>query len=311
MLQCAGADRVTAGDLSMELNQSISRGQRGAVRFEHSGGNSELSTAVAGAGSYPQPPGDHGGGGSRVLSMLSAMSSIMNRVRELGQPTGEEELMDISYPEPRFRVSLKQAFILAGVLTVLLLGWWLIREPAPPAEAEDIATGEVFPALAAEGDPGVGGTTTGVGGATTSAGPTEVVVSVAGAVENPGLLTLAPEARVADALNQARPEPDAELLAVNLAQKLNDGEQIIIPRIGEAPPPPPAAPGTDTEPGPVPLNTATATDLVSLNGVGEKTAAAIIEHRESIGGFSSVEQLQEVKGIGPAKFADLVDRVVL
>lgn len=217
--------------------------------------------------------------------------------------------MDVSYPEPRFRVSVKQALLLAGVLALLLLGWWLIREPGPPTESE--GSGEVFPTLAADLQSGGGTATTGVGGAATSTAPPEVVVSVAGAVENPGLLTLEPEARVADALEQARPEQDAELLAVNLAQKLNDGEQIIVPRIGEAPPlPPQADSGPATESAPVSLNTATVTELVGLNGVGEKTAAAIIEHRENIGGFSNVEQLQEVKGIGPAKFADLVGRVV-
>ena len=63
--------------------------------------------------------------------------------------------------------------------------------------------------------------------------------------------------------------------------------------------------------GKVSLNTATAADLIALSGVGEKTAAAIIAHRDSIGGYTSVEQLKDVKGIGPAKYAELEKQVTL
>ena len=73
--------------------------------------------------------------------------------------------------------------------------------------------------------------------------PGEIVVSVVGAVAHPGLTTLAPGARAADALAQAGPLPEAELLGINQAQKLNDGVQIVVPKQGEAVPAPAGNPG--------------------------------------------------------------------
>ena len=140
--------------------------------------------------------------------------------------------------------------------------------------------------------------------------PGEIVVSVVGAVAHPGLTTLAPGARAADALAQAGPLPEAELLGINQAQKLNDGVQIVVPKQGEAVPAPAGNPGggSGAGGGKVSLNTATAADLIALSGVGEKTAAAIIAHRDSIGGYTSVEQLKDV---GPAKYAELEKQVTL
>ena len=63
--------------------------------------------------------------------------------------------------------------------------------------------------------------------------------------------------------------------------------------------------------GAVSLNSADAAELTTLQGVGEVTAAAIVEHRESIGGFTSIDQLTEVRGIGPAKLEALRDQVTL
>ncbi len=138
-----------------------------------------------------------------------------------------------------------------------------------------------------------------------------VVIAVVGAVEHPGLLSLGPGSRVADALEQAKPQPDADLAGVNLAEKLVDGQQITLPRIGEVlTRPEDLAPPGDAG-GKISLNRASISELTSLAGVGEKTAAAIIEYREANGGFQSVEQLQEVKGIGPAKYAAIAEHVAL
>ena len=131
-----------------------------------------------------------------------------------------------------------------------------------------------------------------------------MVVSVVGAVAEPGLVTLDEGSRVADALEQAQPLPEAELLSLNLAQLLADGQQIVVPVHGDAPAAEESSSGLS-------LNTASAQDLTELPGVGEATAAAIVAHRESIGSFTSVEQLLDVKGIGPAKFEAIKDLVSL
>jgi competence protein ComEA len=135
--------------------------------------------------------------------------------------------------------------------------------------------------------------------------PTPVVlVDVAGAVRAPGLYSLPPGARVADALTAARgARPRADLTTLNLAQVVMDGTKIVVPSRGSAargmPAPPAAAP---SPPGPavIDLNTADQAALETVPGIGPVTALAIIGYRQRAGGFSSVDQLLEVDGIGPA-----------
>lgn len=214
------------------------------------------------------------------------------RLADLARPTGEEDVMRVDYPEPRVSVRPKQAAAAVGVVAALVLGWFLLRpSPAaePPAPQWDAA--EETPAT--------------------------VVVSVVGAVANPGLVTLDNGARVADALDHASPLPEADLLAVNLAQLLVDGQQIHIPALGQ--PPHPAAPGAPAQTAApaapagsgISINSASAAELTELPGVGEATAAAIVAHREANGPFTAVEQLMDVKGIGPAKFDAVKDLVAL
>lgn len=160
-----------------------------------------------------------------------------------------------------------------------------------------------------------------------SAGPAAddgaLVVSVVGLVRTPGLVTLAPGARIADALHAAGdPLDGADTVGLNLARRVADGEQIVVaapPPPGAAPPAgssvspgaagpaePPAAPGTSAAPSvAVDLNTATVAQLDDLPGVGPVTAAAIVAWRDSHGRFTSVDQLGEVDGIGPARLARL------
>jgi competence protein ComEA len=124
-----------------------------------------------------------------------------------------------------------------------------------------------------------------------------ILVHVAGAVRTPGLYELPAEARVADAVAAAGgPRRGADLDALNLAEVLADGLRIEVPKAGQAP-------ATSSEPGSestVSLNSADQTALESIPEIGPVTAAAIIAYREEIGSFSSVEQLLDVDGIGPA-----------
>jgi competence protein ComEA len=130
-----------------------------------------------------------------------------------------------------------------------------------------------------------------------------VVVDVVGAVRLPGLHSLAPGTRVADAVTAAGGATvKADLALVNLAAPLADGEQIVVPVRGAAQP---AAGGGSSPTAPLDLNTATAEQLDALPGVGPATAAKIIAFRLAHGSFHSVEELDAVPGIGPARIEQL------
>ena len=135
----------------------------------------------------------------------------------------------------------------------------------------------------------------------------EVVVSVLGRVMRPGLVRLPEGSRVADALNATGGAlPGTDLMGLNLARRLSDGEQIVV---GAPPPPgqpPQAAPGASrSAPEPVDLNSATLEQLDALPGVGPVTAKRILDWRAAHGPFTSVDQLRHVSGVGPARLAQL------
>ena len=133
-----------------------------------------------------------------------------------------------------------------------------------------------------------------------------LVVDVAGAVARPGLVRLQPGARVADLLAAAGgPAPDADLDQLNLAARPADGDRVYVPRRGETAPPAATNATPGVRAGPVNLNSATAEQLDALPGVGPATAQAIVEWRRQHGRFRSVQDLLEVRGIGPAKFGAL------
>jgi competence protein ComEA len=145
-----------------------------------------------------------------------------------------------------------------------------------------------------------------------------VTVHVAGAVRRPGLYRLPAGARIDDALRRAGgPGRRADLSAVNLATKLEDGRQVLVPeRRPSAPGAAPAiespAPAGGATPGaPVNLNTATIEQLDTLDGVGPGIAQRILDYREQHGGFRRVEELAEVPGIGAKRLAALTPQVAL
>jgi competence protein ComEA len=169
-------------------------------------------------------------------------------------------------------------------------------------------------AIRAEGNSGgsdsfsAGGS--GGGGISVSTGGSgDVVVDVTGAVARPGVYRLPSGARVTDAVERAGGASGAaQLEAINLAARLADGQQVVVPSEGPGGAPLAATEGPSEE-GPISLGTATVEQLDTIDGIGPVTAQDIIEFREEHGGLSSVDQLDEVSGIGPATMESLRARL--
>jgi len=150
--------------------------------------------------------------------------------------------------------------------------------------------------------------------------PAVVYVHIAGAVERPGLYRLAAGSRVDDALKAAGgPTEEGDLDALNLAALLRDGEKITLPTIGAAPVANPGAAvqyptnlpeGTFTD-GKVNINQATQAELESLPKIGEVLAQRIIDYRATNGAFQTLEQLQDVSGIGEKTFEAIRELITL
>lgn len=181
------------------------------------------------------------------------------------------------------------------------VGVWATRPPGDPVEVS-LPYASSTTALAAPA----------------STEPAVIVVHVAGAVARPGVYALAAEARVVDAVSAAGGLAEgADDRRLNLAAPVADGQRVYVPREGEELPPDAGAASAGGDPGADPgsalidLNTADEAALDALPGVGPATATAIVEHRQRIGRFSSVEQLLDVRGIGEAKLEALRDLVTV
>jgi competence protein ComEA len=172
----------------------------------------------------------------------------------------------------------------AVALAVLLIGWRSSHGSAP-------ATAYDQPAASTTAPPAV----------------QVVVVDVTGAVRRPGVYRMPAGSRVDDAVTRAGgPTGEAELEAVNLAARLADGQQVVVPERLAAGAAPAGAPAED---GPISLGTATVEQLEEIDGIGPVTAGDIVEFRDQHGGLSSVDQLDQVPGIGPATMSALRERL--
>lgn len=133
-----------------------------------------------------------------------------------------------------------------------------------------------------------------------------VRVHVSGMVVAPGVVDVAPDAIVADAIDAAGGLlPEARVGQINLAAPVTEGAQIVVPGPGGQR----EGSGSSQEDGVLSINAATASDLESLPGVGPVLAERIVAFREENGGFEVIEDLLEVPGIGEAKLAAMRDRV--
>ncbi|OAN36156.1 ComEA family DNA-binding protein [Mycolicibacterium iranicum] len=218
----------------------------------------------------------------------------------------------------KFRADPGRAGVVAlgvvGAVAVLVTVLTLIRDSPPAVVSAKLPPVEMVSSTAP------------ASGQAPAGQPQPVVVSVVGLVHTPGLVTLEPGARIADALDAAGGALDgADVLGLNMARRVTDGEQIVV-GIGAPPGQPtemgssivaeqaPPADGRSPEnavapTGLIDLNTATAEALDTLPGVGPVTAAAIIAWRDANGRFDSVDQLGDVDGIGPARLDKLRDLV--
>lgn len=178
--------------------------------------------------------------------------------------------------------------VISTIASLSLLAWTGRQPPriAPPAGGEPVAV-----ATSDQGAPSAA-----------------ILVHVAGAVRQPGLYELPDGARVADAIDAAGgPRPKADLGALNLAQVLVDGYKLDVSAVGDVVAGPSPVAGTPI----VSINAADAIALEQVPGLGPVKAAAIVQHREEIGGFSSIDQLLDVTGIGPATLESIRPFVAL
>jgi competence protein ComEA len=216
------------------------------------------------------------------------------------------------------------------VLALLGLGTAVVVAVMTPG-GETVAVGfSADEGAGGDGGDGLGGVgnSDGSGGPDGSgtAAPAEVVVlHVLGAVVEPGIVEVPLGSRVIDAIAAARgPADDAELGGVNLARVVADGEQLWVPRVGEVPAGGASGGGAGTGggvgagggtgvdgQGRVNINTADATALETLAGVGPALAARIIAWREQNGPFRSVDELTAVSGIGPSTLDGMRNQVTL
>jgi competence protein ComEA len=199
----------------------------------------------------------------------------------------------------RERLDLLSRGEIAGLIVVLVAvlggaGLWYARSLPKPVTIAESAPGTIQQASSSP-SPAV-----------------TVIVDVAGAVREPGVYEFGEGDRVIDAIERAGGSlPKADLSLLNLAAPLADGTQILVPKSG--PPaagvPGGAAPGSSS--GLININSASATELESLSGIGEVLAATIIEYRDQNGPFASVDDLMDVSGIGPATLDEIRDQVTV
>ncbi len=207
---------------------------------------------------------------------------------------------------------------LAGLAVVVAVGFVLAGRPDEIKIPTRTTTAAPAPAASPSGDVATQAPDPGVSPASAAAegagSASVVVVHVAGRVVRPGLIRLPAGSRVDDALDAAGGAlPGVDLTVLNLARVLSDGEQVAVgvdaaadalPGVGAG-----AAVSSSSAGGPVDLNKATLAQLDTLPGVGPVLAQRILDWRAANGRFTSVDELQEVSGIGPKLYAGLTPLV--
>lgn len=204
----------------------------------------------------------------------------------------------------------------ACVVLVVLLGWRVLRSDGSVSTAPVEGRGTATTTTGGSDEPSV---------SVAPARDGSAVVHVVGAVRRPGVYRLRVGQRVQDAIRRAGGASGAtDLQAINLAAKIADGQQVVVPRRGAAGAGGAAAGGGAAggamaaggaagaaSSAPINLNSATAEQLDTLDGVGPTTAQKILEYRTQHGGFSSIDDLAQISGIGPKKLEALKAQVTV
>jgi competence protein ComEA len=197
----------------------------------------------------------------------------------------------------------------ACAVLVALLGWRALRSDGAVTESAAASRGPA--------------TTTAPGGSSVSvrdASSGTATVHVVGAVRHPGVYRLRVGLRVQDAIRRAGgARSGADLQAINLAARIADAQQVVVPRRAPAAsagsaPAAAMSTGSSSAPGtpsgaPINLNSATAEQLDTLDGVGPATVQKILDYRTEHGGFRSVDDLAQISGIGPKRLEALRGKV--
>jgi len=210
----------------------------------------------------------------------------------MSERAGRSDRLEELRRDPRLIGALVGLVAIAGGVA-----WWRSSDARPPGASS------ATPVTGSGGDTHASSTTAAT-----------VYVHVVGAVRAPGVVQLPSDARVVDAIAAVGgAADDADLQQVNLAARVADGQRIAVPRAGEVLPPEAAggAPSDGAAAGPLNLNAATAAQLEELPGIGPALAEAIVRERERMGGFRTIDDLQRVRGIGPARFEQLRDLVTV
>ena len=194
------------------------------------------------------------------------------------------------------------------IVTLAGAGLWYTRSiPKPVTIASSGPSGVSF--AAASSAPG----TSTAAAPSPSASAAPIIVDVTGWVNQPGVYEFAAGDRVIDAVERAGgAKRGADLSVINLAAPLTDGTQVIVSKRGAAGSA--GSTGTGEVGGAasvININTASATEFETLSGIGEVLAAAIVDYRTENGPFSSVDELEDVSGIGPATLEEIRDQVTV
>lgn len=205
--------------------------------------------------------------------------------------------------------------VTASVIVLLVL---IMLKSMRPAQAGDAALlVRAAPPTELAAGPSVAASSISAGASPTAAAL--IAVDVIGAVAHPGVYWLVPAQRVDDAVRAAGGlAADADRERINLAARIEDGQQIRILRVGEgdiaASVSDPSSSALNAAPDAaelIDINRADAAALDSLPGIGPATAAAIIDYRTNNGPFKQIEAIQDVKGIGPAVYAKIKDNITV
>ena len=188
--------------------------------------------------------------------------------------------------------------VIVVAVTLVGAGLWYVRSLPKPV------------AIAAS-SPAVGTTGTAAVASASPTGP-PIIVDVTGWVREPGVYEFTQGDRVIDAVDRAGgAKPNADLSGLNLAAPLTDGSQVVVSKTGTTAAGATGSSGAATTGGLININSASATDFESLSGIGEVLAAAIVDYRTENGPFSSVDELEDVSGIGPATLEEIRDQITV